>query len=372
MSLKIYFSKITNKLNYGLLITLFIAYSKICSANNVNILTWENMFDASRSVREKIQKIEKKCNTNIYFDKYTNNTDFLEQLQRHNYSYDIVVAPNTFLNLIAAYIPGKQNPNLKKITEGYNPLVRKHFRNLALPPNTVYFVQSLTGLLINIEKIQSNEINNIQDLIQKLDSEMILLVLDDPIEISAIMERSRKHNNHLNADFEKIIYNIKEFSKISGTKNVTIVNFYNDRMSKENFAAAISWSGDAIVDLNRLNKNSSKYTFVTPKNLSFISSDLLVQLNRKSITDCVMNNLSEKEFLDDVAYQTNYFSPFLVYNNLRFKNNSYYDIQKKYLDYLAYANWLDSISNSNFDKVQYEWEKYKFNTIRQKNKNTKH
>lgn len=341
-------------------------------ASNVNILTWENMFDSSPSINTKLKKIEQLCNAKIYFDNYTNNTDFLEQLQRHNYNYDIVVAPNTFLNLITDYIPKAHNPGLKKATESYNTYIKSHFKSIALPSNTAYFVQSLTGLLINSEKLDAKNITDILSLTQLLDNDMILLVLDDPVEISAIIERSRSHNHRVNTNSEQIIKNIQDFSKATENKNVTIVNFYNDRMSKNNFAAAISWSGDALVDLNRLNKRSNQYKFITPINLSFISSDLLVQLNRKTVTDCVMNNISDKDFLNELAYQTNYFSPFIGYDSLMLKQTNYYDMQMIYLDYLPHANWLDSINNTNFEKVQYEWEKYKFNTIRQKNKNNKH
>lgn len=330
------------------------------------------MFDSSPSIQNKLKVVEKTCGTTIYFDNYTNNTDFLEQLQRHNYNYDIVVAPNTFLNLISEYIPKNHNPRLRKTTESYNPYIKNHFNSIALPANTTYFVQSLTGLLINSDKINPKDIIDITSLTKILDKNMTLLVLDDPVEISAIIERSRSHNTHLNTSFDKIIKNIQKFNQVTEDKNVTIVNFYNDRMSKDNFAAAISWSGDAIVDLNRLNKNSNKYLFVTPKNLSFISSDLLVQLNRKVVTDCVMNSISDKDFINDLAYHTNYFSPFIGYDSLKQNHNNYYEMQIKYLEYLPRAHWLDSINNRNFDKVQYEWEKYKFNTIRQKNKNNRH
>jgi hypothetical protein len=348
---------------------VFITLFSSCalSITDINILTWDGIPNISEKTKNKVKEIEKTCSVKLNYDNYSNSNDFLNQLSSHDYDYDIVIAPNTFLNLISKYIPKNKNKELSKIVENYNPHVKAHYKSIKTQNNVAYFIQSITGILINNEKIDIKKFNNIYDLIESLKKEDIFIILDDPVELSSIIEKSKK--NKINISAEKIVENIKDFTEKIENKNVTVVNFFNDRMRDKNFTAAISWSGSAIDDINTLNNTMKKnFSFETPKWLSFISSDLIIQLNTKTKTNCTMLRLSSKDFLDTIAVETNYFSPFIDKNKLWYKNNYYHEIQIKYLDFLKNSDWLDSINNDQFNKVQYEWEKFKFHTIKERKK----
>lgn len=337
--------------------------------NEFNILGWGHVLDISEGVRNKVKNIEKTCDISISYDRYSNYQDFLTQLVNHDYEYNIVLIPDTHLSLISKHIPKDRNHELDTIINSYNPYVKNHFKMLDRTGNITYFAQSLTGILINKDKIKTDNINNIQDLVGSLNKNDMLMVLDDPTELSSLIESDISKRKDSLKKTSDIINNIRKFNGLIKDKNVTIVNFYNKRMDENNFAAAISWSGEAIRDISIISaKGKNNLKFLTPKDFSIISSDVLVQLKRDNATDCAMKMLSSQALVDEVNFEMNYFSPFISYDTMKNKNNNYYKIQQQYIAYLPHANWLDSVEKEGFDKVIYEWEKLKFNAIRSKSR----
>lgn len=363
----------TAKYYLRLIVTIFLSTSLIAPAlarENFNILGWANVFDISDSIINKVKNIEETCNVDISYDTYSNYNDFITQLSNHDYDYNILLIPNTYLNFVTKHMHKTHNNALDDIINSYNPVIKNHFKTIGNTSNITYFAQSITGILINRDKITSDNINTLDDLITAIKDDDMLIVLDDPIELSSLIESNREKRISGNKNTSDIINNIKKFKSQIGTKDITIVNFYNKRMDEKDFAAAISWSGEAIRDISIVESNSRRnLDFITPKNLSIISSDILVQLRRDKATDCAMKLFSSKDFVDEANYQMNYFSPFISDTSLRYKNKYYHNIQKQYLSVLPKANWLDSVNKDGFTRVMYEWDKLKFNAIKNKVKN---
>lgn len=361
------------RLFLALLVSSILVFP-VLARESFTILGWSNVFDISDSIKNKVKNIENSCNIDISYDTYSNYNDFTTQLSNHDYEYNILLIPNTYVNYVSKHMNRSHNKQLDKIIDSYNPIIKNHFRSARIKSNITYFAHSITGVLVNKDKITSNQINSINDLIKAIKDDDMLIVLDDPIELSSLFESNPTKREDGNKHASDIIDNIKEFTSLVDKKDITIVNFYNKRMDEKDFAAAISWSGEAIRDISIVeSKGKTNLEFITPPQVSIISSDILVQLKRDKVTDCAMQLFSSKDFVEEINYQMNYFSPFIDKHSLKFKNKHYFDIQQQYLSALSKSNWLDSMNGDSLNKVMYEWDKLKFTAIKNKvNKDRMH
>lgn len=226
----------TAKYYLRLIVTIFLSTSLIAPAlarENFNILGWANVFDISDSIINKVKNIEETCNVDISYDTYSNYNDFITQLSNHDYDYNILLIPNTYLNFVTKHMHKTHNNALDDIINSYNPVIKNHFKTIGNTSNITYFAQSITGILINRDKITSDNINTLDDLITAIKDDDMLIVLDDPIELSSLIESNREKRISGNKNTSDIINNIKKFKSQIGTKDITIVNFYNKRMDEK-------------------------------------------------------------------------------------------------------------------------------------------
>jgi len=318
----------------------------------VNILTWWGYIDGTSS---SIKNIESECHVEISYDEYDSNDDFIERVYQTNTSYDIVIFSQTVLNSVKRKL-GRENSNLHEISNHYYPVFRDRYLKTKLPNNMVYFSISLTGFLYNPKNITISGNDTIKKIFQDAKSNIIVLI-DDGLEANYLMKSLLKENNQNTSDNNNVYdYNTwKIFNKIFQNKHVFITNKPDTIIKNKDFAFGFIWSGEAI---ELISKENNKLKFILHPKLSYLSTDLLAQINEKSSTKCVAEKLSEKKFLDELQNKTFYFSPYML--PPKEKNKNFSDLYLSIMSELKNLSWVDSMTKENIEQVEYNWNYVKY------------
>lgn len=321
----------------------------------VNILTWWGYLD---STSNQLKEIEKKCHVKISYDNYYSNDQFLSRFQNKTSNYDIIIFSETLFSAVKNSINLPQS-KLYKQTTYYYSAIKEHYKKSNLPHNVVYFVHSLTGFLYNKFIITPKPTDSIFTIFQKA-GEHIVVMIDDPVEANFLISQliTKKTNpDNLNLVKNGYIYlTWKNFKILFQKTHVIITNSPQHIISLPNFAFTFQWSGDAI---RLMQQNPKKLAFLLHPQASYISTDLLAELNIKQSTTCVAEALSSKNFIDTIQNDSFYFSPYLDCKNIKFiyfKNLC----QQMKID-IVNMPWITDVSNKNFKKVENTWDYIKFN-----------
>jgi hypothetical protein len=132
---------------------------------------------------------------------------------------------------------------------------------------------------------------------------------------------------------------------------VYIGNGFNQVYQSSDFSFAFVWSGDGIQHIKDINK---KLKFLIHPKLSYISSDLLAQINTDKKSKCIANYLSDEKTLRLIENYNYYFSS---YTNIKYiSDRDFRIIYNQFLQALPKLQWIKSINSTDFDKINNSWD----------------
>lgn len=137
-----------------------------------------------------------------------------------------------------------------------------------------------------------------------------------------------------------------------GKSAVTFTNDVAGLVGHPNFSFAYLWSGESLLKMKE-NKNLS---FLVHPQLSHVSKDLLSAMNNKSSTECVAREFGSAAFLDSIARESFYFSP---YGKIPSKNADYNTIQNEFFSKLPELDWIHKVSIEESKQIAEKWQALK-------------
>lgn len=324
-----------NKNNLLVFILFIIIYSIWSNSNasqeKVNVLTWWGYLNMPWVAKE----IQDKCHTQLTFDEYFTEDEFVKLLkQRKNY-YDIIIFPGGAYEKVEKEINVLASSDLYERGQKYIDVVKKQYYDKKYPHNVVYFMIIVSGFLWNPGMMDINTYDDISAIFKKTKNGIVLLA-DEPQDLFYFVQP----------------FDTNEFKKLFQNSHVYITNELNaNLLNRKDFSFAYQWSG---IGLFYLNNYKSNYKFLIHPKYSHLSSDLLAQLNNKEQTHCVADMLSSKEFLNHMQNVAYYISP---YEDGKHIDNVF--IKKLYKDTFAIFNklkWSDSINTQQFNWIHQKWD----------------
>lgn len=326
-----------------ILFSSFLYAAKKHSLRTINILTWWGYFNYPQI----INSAEKRCNAKISFDQYYSNEEFLRRWREQKDSYDIIIFSNTIFNVIKSEIKNI-NSNLWKQSNNYNPIIKHYYLKNKYPKNIVYFAHTLTGFLYNSKSISLYPTDSIFTMFKKSQNK-IVVIMDEPVEANKLLTLGFKNSN----------YSLGNFKRLYQDSNLYIENGFNNIYKSSDFAFAFLWSGDGI---RQIKESGLNLQFLIHPNLSYISSDLLAQINKNKTSECVANYLSSEMALRIIENNYYYFSS---YTNIKhITDHDFYDIYRQFLQALPKLKWIESVNTREFNKLTKSWDSIKLDLIR--------
>ncbi|MCD6047069.1 MAG: hypothetical protein K0S08_716 [Gammaproteobacteria bacterium] len=341
-----------NEQNYSmkkLLLFLFLSISSLVNISysqtiahkagddeTVNILTWWGYLDKPWVP----PYIKQQCGVNVSFDEYYTNEEFERRWSTNKNNYDIVIFEDTFYNSMAHDLQGK-GTDLSKIANNYYPSIKKRYFSKKYGKNILYFFQATTGFIWNPKTINLLPGENIEKIFNDARGHSII-ILDDPTVVLVLFQSALKNNQS---------FNLEDFDKITKGTKVYIINDYNKLYENENFAISYIWSGEAILDSIKAQKN---YKIMISPTFSYISSDLIAQVSKTPESSCVARTLGSKAFLTRLQNDTYYFSPYANMDSITLE--PYRNLYQQYVKNLNSLKWIDSISINESQKIDEAWK----------------
>lgn len=322
----------------------------------VNVLTWWGYLDNP----EVSNIVRSTCHANISYDEYYSNAEFLRRFSNQKQNYDIIIFSNTIYNIIRNQIK-LDNSSLWRQSDGYNKTIRAHYLSSKYPPNIVYFEHSLTGFLWNPELIHIASNDSIADIFHKADNNPVILV-DDPVEAAKLLSmNASKDGSPINIGSS--YFDLDNFKKLIQNSDVYITNQDDSSLIQEQkFAFAFYWSGDAILIMKQ--SQGKVHFFIHPK-LSYVTTDLLAQLNNKPYVGCVASVLSSNKVLSIIQNKDYYFSPYT--NTSQITDPLYKKVYMQFITELPKLSWLQTVSSDEFSRLNNTWELIKIYLKKQNN-----
>lgn len=316
------------------------------SPNYVNILTWWGYLEHP----EIVKSAEKACGAKIIFDVYYSNDEFLRRWREQKKSYDIIVFSNTIYNLIKDEIPKINNSHLWQQSKDYNVIIKNKYISRKFPKNVVFFMHCLTGFLYNTKVITISRNDSILTIFKKANHKIVILI-NDPYEAKKLLDLSfNKKSSFLN---------VKYFSKLSKYADIYISNGLNNIYKSPNFSFAFIWSGEVIKQVKASNLSLK---FLIHPQLSYVSSDLLAQINDNRGATCIANYLTDKKNISIIENKSYYFSSYTDINKI---DDDYFKIiYKMFITTLPKLKWIDSVNSNEFDQLNNSWELIKLNLLK--------
>jgi hypothetical protein len=321
--------------------TISVAYA---NKPTVNVLTWWGYLDEPSTAK----LIDQRCGATLSYDNYTSNDDMQRRWKVNQNKYDILIFSDSIYNAIKDKIVLKKS-NLWKNSKKYNHVIREKYINSNFPHNIAFFLHSLTLFIWNSKNIHLTSDDTVQSIFKKAKNRKVIL-LDDPVEINMLL--SEAMNDDINDKNNKL--SLVNFKKLTQTNKIFISNEINNIYNEKDFAFSYEWSGDAF------SKKLKTYTLSHTINdhLSYISTDLIAQVQDTTAAACVANVLASKEFLTHVQNKSRYFSP---YGNVdAVPEGQFKDLYKKFLKDLSKLKWLDPPSSEQLTKLNQEWNNVKY------------
>lgn len=341
-------------LNIFFIIGLVLFTNLACASDKqektVNILTWWGYLDYP----EINSLVETKCNVKLSVDEYYSNTEFLRRWEEQKQTYDVVIFSDTIYDVVKNEVSLKGSP-LWRQSFSYNPIVKKHYDNDHFPSNIVFFMHSLTGFLWNSEVITLSSNDSIYTMFEKAKNKLVVII-DDPVEARKLISLGyyeAKYGNSKYALFkDKLLpLTLDNFKQLAQKSNVYITNDYNELYKNKDFAFSFTWSGEAIVDLKKAKEN---YKFLIHPKLSYVSSDLLANLNSDPAALCVSKELTSKEVASLLQNRDGYFSPYVDDRNVT--DPFFKKIYEIFITNLNNLAWIHSVSHKEFSSLGKTWD----------------
>ena len=310
--------------------------------NQVNILTWWGYLDWAKPL---LKKIGKQCHAQISFDDYYSYNEFLNRVNNPNNTYDILIFSDTVSQRFIKRI-GIPSSKLYKLAQNYMPATRNHYYAMHYPHNVVYFEHAVMALVYNPKVIKINQDNNLFAIFKKAGNHIVVMV-DDPVEANMLLTMAMTKNYKVSNKLVPLT--LDSFKKLMHNTKLIITNAPWHIIQLPDFALAFQWSGDAIT---MVEKNPQLKLFIDPKT-SYITSDMLAELNTQAATQCVARALSSKQFLKTEENHTFYISP---YGGSSGSKNKLY--QKSYKDIMAVfpdLPWIRSVSTEKLSQIAETW-----------------
>jgi hypothetical protein len=324
-----------------------------------NILTWWGYLDHLSPA--ELKKIDQQCHTTISYDDYYSNDQFIDRFKNSPAHYDIIIFSDTIYKSIENKID-LPNSNLYLEANEYNPIIRKHYINLHLPHNVVFFIHALTGFLYNPETIKISQSDSIANIYRKAKGN-IVVIINDPVEANFLIGLSI-NNGKKNISTYKNYLTWENFQQLFQNDHVIITNSPQKIVRLNNFSFAFEWSGDAI-DL--VNHSHGNLKFMVYPRLSYVSTDLLAELNAKSTTNCVAHALTTKRFLANIQNTNFYFSPYG--DDSSSTNKDFINVFNQTFNNLPNLLWNTSLTNKELEELKKSWQYIQFK-IAEQEKNT--
>lgn len=329
----------------GIIIFIVLVFHMLCYADSkrpVNILSRYNYLNSP----EIISTIKKQCGVEVFYDEYYNTNECLDRIDKTEdfYYYDIIMFPSDVYKLIREKITVK-NSNLNSAVKGYSKNIKEHYLSCGYPNNVVYFTLAISGFVWNPRVINLLVNDSISLMFEKAKNN-IAIVLDDPVGVWNLMNNSKKKPPYdlLAEIFRRTIKNT----------DIYITNGYNELYNKSKFAFAFQRSGEAAYILKTA-KNKSLTFFMHP-DYSYVSPELMAELNTRPETRCVARVLASKKILDVVQKETYYLSPYGT--NKSTADPIFQNIYKQLFDGTYKVRWLDSIfvkNSKEFSAIKNMW-----------------
>ncbi len=317
--------------------------------NDVNVLVWYGYFDDPPGV---VKIIENKCNVKFSHDIYYTNSEILNRMSKTDKDeYDILIFSETIYKPMERYI-SKNGINLMNEVELYHPAIKKHYLSQHFPKNVGYFVHSLTGFLYDPNVLNIAKGESFKEIFTKA-NDKIIVMLDDPVEIWNLINTSEFGYGLINESKNVVpgSLNFNNFEKLMQHTDVYIANNNNQLYDSKRFAGAFIWTGsfDAYASYHPKKKFE---LYIDPK-VSYISSDLIVAMNNKPETKCVINEIMSSEVMRYVLADTQYFTPFGRTYEIKpgMYSKIYGDITKR----LYELKWLPSVSDAEYTELENNW-----------------
>lgn len=323
---------------------LFICSTSYASESAINVLTWWGYLDSpwiSKMVSDD-------CHVKLSYDSYATNTEMFKIIKNHPHRYAVVILSYTDYNKIKNYI-SLNNSQLYKVSNDYNPIIRNKYLSLGLPHNVALFMLSLTGFIWNPAVISLNNNDSVKTIFKKSESNIVTLI-DDPTEINMLLAliKNQKYNN---TDY---IFSFNTLKKLVGNANVVISNNAEQAYSLRNFAMGYQWSGIALSEM----KSYPTYHFLINKHLTYVSADMVVQLNDSQSAICVSNLFASKKFLQKLQLEAYYFSPYADDRNV--PPGKFKDMYSMFIQQLPYLQWIKPLSNAQLNLITQRWAMIKY------------
>jgi hypothetical protein len=347
--------RLFNKLSSFLSLLIFSLTPYLANAQDngtVNILTWWGYLDYP----ELVQLVEKKCHVKLSYDKYYTNAEFTRRLNYQGQNYDVLIFSDTIYNAVKQGI-ARNNSDLYKLSRHYHPIIRQHYLKNKLPSNIVYFIHSLTGFLWNPLQVKLDESDTIYSMFSKAGDNTVVII-DDPVEAAKLVSLglSNGKNKLVPTELTENYLTKANFLHIVGKSRVYITNDYSQIYLKPDFAFSYTWSGEAMVDLQKSGKD---YEFLIHPKLSYISSDLLAVLNDKPNAICVAKVLGSREFARKLQNKDFYFSPYTDTSEI--DNKAFKKVYQEFIIELPRLSWIKPVDNEEFERLSTTWKLIKLN-----------
>jgi hypothetical protein len=328
------------------LTTMFQMVFAASPKGTVNVLTWWDYLNSP----EITTIIKKKCNVTLYHDEYYCNSEFLTRFSSNKSFYDIIIFPRTVYELIKEKIAIK-NSTLSKVTKKYNNCVREHYLSYNYPNNIVFFVLSFTGFIWNPATINLSASDSSFSMFNKA-KDGIVVIANDPVGVENLTNRQMLHNLFIEKAKNNREASLKEnsFKQIVQDTTIYITNGYNKLYDNDKFAFAFQRSGEAVFAIKTSKKTLN---FLMHPNYSYVSPDLLAELNTRPETQCVAKTLASKEVSDIMQKKSYYLSPYGTYKLV--DDNIFQKVYKQ-LHNICEARWLESISTSKYVNLLKKWD----------------
>jgi len=328
------------KIKYLLLCSI-LPFSVYGKPPSVNILTWWGYLDYPWEQTD----IEKHCHVTISYDEYYSNSEFTRRWSTSPGRYDIIIFEDTMYPAIQDSIPTLET-NLYFNSNKYQDIIKNKYIERQYPHNIVFFFQSIAGFLWNPKVIHLDKTDSVSQIFSKASNNYVV-ILDDPIIYKTLQENSEIKDDQLS---------LNSFLDLMQNTKFIINNDYSNVYTGEKFAFAYTWSGVAILYLNKSNVNLK---FLMQPKLSYISSDLLAQVSNKPGVYCVAKYMSSKAFLNKLQNDTYYFSPYV--DDSKVTNISYKNLYQNYIKYLPEMQWVKPLPWSDFEQLTETWKMIKLN-----------
>ncbi len=322
---------------------IFIAsFSAFSNQKIITALSWWNYLDKTW-VKEAVMK---DCKVKLAVQSYKDANEFNRSFELKD--YDIAIFESTQLDSIENSEEASKISTLYKLSSNYFPALKQIFNDHIKVNNLAFFYISNTVFLYNPKNIALNSNDTITSIINKLNANKkndAFILLDDPITINQII-KSEKNDT----------MNTQSFKKIFNYNNLVISNDYNNY---EQLGVFITWSGEANYHKKKAEKNGVELKIITIPSYSYITADIIAQLNSSKQASCVASLIASKDFMERLQSETYYYSPYMTFSNIQ--DSTYKEMYHQFFDMMQNKKlkWLLPTKDE-LSTIQSSWEQIIF------------